>query len=269
MKNITLKLNLFAVLLPVYLLVNAQTKPNDTLLIQRNEKGKIEFARFQVNESSDRKMKNDTVFLKSVLEAKNEDGFRLKSEITDDLGITHKKFQQYYKGIKVENAEYMIHGKNGEIEVIIGDFHVISIESVLPVINEQQAITKAIEYVGAKKYKWEDTEMEKFIKQHLNEPNATYYPNGELVIAYDYLTGSNSFKLSWKFTISSLEPYNEQMIFVDAVNGDIVRNTSLMLNINTTGTAQTMYSGNQNNFISDSFTGGFRLKVETLQQGIV
>ena len=52
-KNMIFKLNLLAVLLPVHLWANTQTVSNDTLSIQRNEKGKIEFARFQVNESSD------------------------------------------------------------------------------------------------------------------------------------------------------------------------------------------------------------------------
>ena len=40
-----------------------------------------------MDESSDRKMKNDTVFLKSVLQAKNEDEFRLEKATTDELGM--------------------------------------------------------------------------------------------------------------------------------------------------------------------------------------
>jgi len=203
-------------------------------------------------------MQNDTVFLKSILKAKNEDGFRLKTEETDELGITHKKFQQYYKGIKVENAEYLVHGKNGEIEVINGDFQPINIENVNPVYSERQALGKALEYVGAEKYKWEDPDMEKFIKLHRNNIGATYYPKGELVIAYDYLTGSDSFKLSWKFTISSLIPNNEQFVFVDAVNGGIVLDVPLILKANTSGTALTRYSTTKT-IICDSYTGGYRL----------
>ena len=111
--------------------------------------GTIVFAYFKINENSDRKIENDTVFLKSILNAKKEDGFRLKSETTDDLGITNKKFQQYYRGIKVDNAEYVLHGKNGLIEVINGYFQIITILSVEPSINERQALSKAMDYVGA------------------------------------------------------------------------------------------------------------------------
>jgi len=124
------------------------------LFIQRNERGIIEFARFKANESPDRKMKNDVVFLKSVLKAKEGDEFLLKSEITNDLGVTYRKYQQYFRGIRVDNREYLAHGRNGNIEIINGDFQVINIESVNPAITERQALAKALEYVGAKKYKY-------------------------------------------------------------------------------------------------------------------
>jgi len=231
---------------------------SDTLFIQRGENGKVEFARFAVNENSDRKMTNDIGFLKSILGAKDEDGFRLKSETRDELGITHKKFQQYYKGIMVDNAEYLVHGKDDNIEVINGDFQEINIRSTEPVLNEQQALLKALEYVNAEKYKWEDPRMEEFIKLHRDNFNATYYPQGELVIAKDYFKKSNSFKLSWKFIISSLQPDNEQIIFVDAMNGEIIQDIPLILNTNTTGTVQTLYSGTQT-ITCDSYSNGFRL----------
>jgi Zn-dependent metalloprotease len=114
---------------------------------QRNESEKIRFARF-TETSTDRKMSKDTVFLKSILNAKNEDEFRLKSETTDDLGITHKRFQQYYKGVKVDNAEYLVHGKGDNIEYINGDFQDINIQSIVSILNEQQALEKALKYVN-------------------------------------------------------------------------------------------------------------------------
>ena len=159
----------------------------DTLYIRREENGKIRFASFVEKENSDRRMQNDMAFLRSILQMKNEDELRLKSEKVDDLGVTRKRFQQYYKGVIVENAQYLLHGKNGNIDYINGSFQIIDLQSVEPVLNEQQALRKALEYVGAEKYNWEDPDREKFIKQHANNPNATYYPKGELVIAKDYI----------------------------------------------------------------------------------
>jgi len=230
----------------------------DILFVQRGKNGKIEFARFYVDENSDRKMQSDTIFLKDILQAKNEDEFRLKSVTTDELGITHKRFQQYYKGIKVEKAEYLLHGKNDNIEYINGDFPDISLQFIEPIINEQQALSKALEYVSAEKYKWEAPDMEEFVKQHRNNPNVTYYPKGELVIAKDYLKRNDLFKLSWKFIISSLQPENEQIIIVDAINGEIIQDVPLIINTNVPGTAQTLYSGSKS-ITCDSYTNGYRL----------
>ncbi len=237
--------------------LNTYAQQNDTLEIKRNEKGKIKFIRLRPN--AERKIQNGPTFLKNLLQAKPEDDFHSTKEITDKFGITHVRFQQYYNGIKIEGAEYILHGKNGNIQTANGDYKNVEIASVTPALTESQALTKALLFVHATKYKWEDSAMEKFIKQNTNNPNATYYPKGELVISKDYLQGTNSFKLSWKFTISSLQPNNEQLIFVDAITGEVINSRSLIFDVNTPLTAQTRYSGTLG-ITGDSFAGGFRLR---------
>ena len=49
MKHI-IRLTLLAMLLPAYLWANVQPETNDTLYIQRNEQGKVQFVRFNANE---------------------------------------------------------------------------------------------------------------------------------------------------------------------------------------------------------------------------
>ena len=247
-------------LIAVFLCLNSLlsvAQQSDTLEMQRTEKGKISFARFKPD--ANRKIQDGINFLKAVLNAKQDDEFHPIKETIDSLGISHRLYQQYYKGIKVENAEYLIHGKNGSIEIINGDFQDVNISSVIPSVNEQQALTIALTFVNAKKYKWEDANMEKFIKQNTNNLDATYYPKGEIVITKDLLKGGNNLKLAWKFTISSLVPNNEQWIYVDAVTDDVIRETPLIYDVNTPCTAQTRYSGTLG-ITGDSFAGGFRLR---------
>jgi len=86
---------------------------NDTLEVQRNENGKVKFIRLKPN--TERQIQNGTSFLKNLLQAKPQDDFRSTKETTDKFGITHIRFQQYYNGIKVEGAEYILHGKNRNI----------------------------------------------------------------------------------------------------------------------------------------------------------
>lgn len=229
----------------------------DTIEIQRNPKGKVNFARFKP--LANIKMQNEISFLKSILKAKPEDELKVVTQNIDELGFTHKKFQQYYKSIKVDNAEYATHWKNGNVEVINGDFKDVKLPSVNPAITTAQALSKALSFVNAKKYKWVDPAYEKFIKSNNNDPNATYYPKGELVITEDYSEAINNFKLAWKFVISTADPFNEILIYVDANTGDIIRKQQLISHTNTPGTAQTNYSGTRA-ITGDSFTGGFRLR---------
>lgn len=106
MKNFT-KI-LFAALLCISS-VYALAQQNDTLKIKRNTEGEITFVRFKPD--SNRSMQEAINFLKTVLHAGPNDEFRLIKKNTDAWGFTHLKYQQYYKGIKVENGEYLIHGK--------------------------------------------------------------------------------------------------------------------------------------------------------------
>jgi Zn-dependent metalloprotease len=243
------------IFMAVYCMSNAQNNED----IQQNKTEPIRFARFQMSADSNKEKQNDTLFLKSILNAKEEDSFRKVRDYIDELGITHKRFQQYYKGLKVENAEYLIHGKDGNIEVINGDFQNIKIPIVKYSLNEQKALEKALAYVGAQKYKWEDEGMERYVKMNTNNSNATYYPKGEVLISKDFLTGSNTFRLSWKFTISSMLPDNEQLIYVDANNGEIINDVSLICSSNISCTAQTLYSGTQT-IMGDTYSSGVRLR---------
>lgn len=235
----------------------AYGQENDTLEMHRNNKGKITFARFKP--SANRKMQDGERFLQNVLKAKAGHDFVLLREMQDEIGMTHKRYGQYYKGLRVENAEYILHGKTNSIETMNGDFQEVTISSVSPTISESDALSRALNYINAKKYKWQDANMEKFVKTHTNNANATYYPKGELVISKDDLKKSGNLRLSWKFTISSLEPNNEQLIYVDANNGDVIGDVPLISDANVPCTAQTRYSGIQA-ITGDSYTGGNRLR---------
>lgn len=171
----------------------------------------------------------------------------------------HQRYQQYYDGMKVEGAEYLVHGKNRNIETINGDYRKVGTLSTTPKLTEKQALNEALKYVDAKIYKWEDVGMEQFIKKNTGNSDATYYPKGELIIVEDAMKDKGNLKLAWKFTISSLSPDNEQLIYIDARTGDIISEVSLILDINTPGTAETLHSGTKN-ITCDSNTGGFRLR---------
>lgn len=225
----------------------------DTIGLHRNSNGKIVFAHVL-----NTKIGNAKSFLRASLQMGKSDSLVLEKETTDEIGMVHQRYQQYYKGVKVENAEYMIHGNADSIETINGDFQIVNLANVIPSVTEQQALSYALKYVNAKEYKWQDSASEKFIKNINKDSNATYYPHGQLVIAKDYLKGGRNFLLSWKFSIYSSIPENLQWIYVDANMGQIINATPQIRDVNTPLTAQTMYSGTLT-ITGGTITGGYDL----------
>lgn len=118
---------------------NAQVR--DTADVQYDRSGNISFVR--VKAQSNQKMENAKALLALLLAGEHDD-FKPVKEINDKFGMSHLKFQQYYKGIKVENSEYWVHGKNGKITKFNGHFRTIDIGSVQPQITEDAALSNAL-----------------------------------------------------------------------------------------------------------------------------
>ena len=102
MKHVLFGSYLFILTLCCSFRVVAQS--SDTIKVRRNVHGKITFASFKIDSTTGRSMENYTRFLQTVLQMESTDELRLINSHTDTSGITHKRLQQYYKGIKVENA---------------------------------------------------------------------------------------------------------------------------------------------------------------------
>ena len=132
---------------------------------------------------------------------------RVKSD-ADALGFMHEKYQQYYRGVKVENATYSVHSRAGSIESITGHVGHPKSVSVTPRITSETALKQAIVFVGAAKYMWQISQEEEGLKQRENNPYATYLPKGELVIVANGIKQEASKKgqltLAWKFEVVHL-----------------------------------------------------------------
>lgn len=228
----------------------------DTLDLQFSTDKTVRHARFKPDTSGKRKLADAAQFLKTLHGASKNDRFVLKKTKTDNLGMTHHLYQQYYNGIPVEGAQYWAHGRQGRIETVNGEFVKVKIAGDKPAVSEKTALAQALAFVGAKRYKWEDAQLQ----AHLQKlGRAGYSPKGSLVVSRDQRQTGRAWRLSWKFTVSALEPESEQEVFVDATDGRILNAVSLLCHTNTPGTAQTAYSGTRN-IIGDSFAGGFRLR---------
>ncbi len=139
----------------------------------------------------------------------------------------HDVYQQYYKNVKIEGALYTEHYNSNCVWLTSG-FLVENLSlNCNPIINDTIAFDSAVYYVNSETYVWDSTGV---------------LPVGELVIISAESNQTVNYKLTWKFKIHSLNPFNILDIYVDANNGEIVKELS---SINHDGQFDHKYYGNK------------------------
>lgn len=232
--------------------------PGAVLVRTSNSSGIPSFVRF--NQTNQPDFAGFQEWGKSLLRLSADDGFFLKSTENDNLGFTHFRYGQTYKGHPVEGAMWIVHTLNGKVVSMNGELYSGVASPVTPVLSESQALTRALSFIGADVYKWQLPQEEKFIKWEQSDPNATFFPIGSVVLApVDGNFKQPRFVAAWKFSIYAQSPLSNSEVFVDARNGQIVWQRNRLMHVDSAGTAVTGYSGTQP--IKADFTGTtFRLR---------
>ena len=177
-----------------------------------------------------------------VLYRSNEDKLRMK----------HYRFQQYKDAVKVEGAQLLVHIDEDKTALINGRLVKGITTSAYNQLSEESALSKALEFIGAEHYLWEYPEEETLLKELKNDPNATYFPTGELVFAdKEYSQDGSKYSLNWKFEIYAKGEKMRNFVYVNAMDGSISFSISGIYTDAAYGTALTRYNGLQN-IITDS-----------------
>jgi Zn-dependent metalloprotease len=157
-------------------------------------------------------------------------GLEISKVKTDKLGWTHSTYQQYYSGYMVEGVQYKLHQKDG---VAKGMGTLINLEMNFAKLIEQEV---ALAFLGL------DPLNQKVINSTL------------LVAPINGFIKNDGFRPMWKFAVDTKNPYNSEMIYLDAETGQV---QWVRTNIHTSegDTAVTRYSGKQL-IITDSISPG-------------
>lgn len=161
---------------------------------------------------------------------------------TDDLGQKHYTFQQYYKGLKVENFTYLVHEKGGVAEIVNGELlENISLDET-PSLSPEESFRIALGNFKSNKWAWQDKDWE--AEKQADKENPTWKPKGELMIIDRVIDHKKTGVLVYRFDLLSLDPYFQYAIYINANTGAVEKKTSLSKEAN--GTAYTLYNGTQN-----------------------
>ena len=194
-------------------------------------------------------------------------GLKLIKAESDQLGFTHYRYQQTVNGVPVELSALIAHVKNGLVVSVNGEFFSDVNTPSTSSLSETSALDKVLNYVGAQQYKWEIAEQENLLKWELDDPNATYYPKGELVLINNHGNVEDQLRLAYKFDIYAEKPLSRKNVFVDATTGNIIWEENKIYTADVTGTATTLYSGTQT-ITCDNSSGPFRLQETGRGNGI-
>ena len=164
-------------------------------------------------------------------------------------GAGFERFQQYYKGIRVEHGQFTAFTRKGLLISLNGEFYDLRNLDTRPVLTEKQALELAFKSIGASEYVYEY--VNKFrnginapkIADKLNELYDNYQPKGELVIVDDYSTPESDPALAYKFNIYASEPLSRDWVYVNAQSGKIMLKDAIIKHAG--ATVNTRYSGQQ------------------------
>lgn len=188
-----------------------QVKENE--ITTRDKLGQPKLIKFNDTKISDESQAIN-IFLKSLFKAESENEFKVvRNPKIDNLGFKSEKLQQYYKGIKVEFAVFNVVSKNRNLKSTNGKYVEIKNLNINPKLTEQQALQYALNQIGAETYLWNNAKMEQILKDKKKDPNATYYPKGELVIVDKNNYTQNPIPtLAYKFNIYAIKPFSNKKL---------------------------------------------------------
>lgn len=183
---------------------------------------------------------------KEQLGFKSYDEFNLVKSETDDLGFKHNRFNQSYKGIKIEDAQYILHSKNNR--VLRGNGNIIPGLNLntTPVISEKEALSTALGSIETKNYAWGDSNQVNIWVHNQNKKSEDLFPHGQLIIAYksEFPKSANNFYLAWYFEIRMANISNSRKVFINANTNELIKSIPITIEcVPTYG--ETTWHGNQ------------------------
>ncbi len=178
----------------------------------------------------------------------SNDLMKLDKEQADELGGKLLRLKQYYKSVKVENADYVLrYDKKGFLTHSYGDLgeEIDNNTNTLPSINESQALNLAVNNLDGLAA-WLDPVWEQRIRISKEDSSATYKPKGELVLISTDNGNSGKYNLAYAFDIVTINPMGDWKVYIDAKNRQLLKKISNVRGCNpVTINFTSLYNGSQ------------------------
>ena len=140
----------------------------------------------------------------------------------------------------------ILHEKNGLVTYANGKIIHNFYRPFTPVVQSEEAVAAALLNTHAKKYAWDDENMEQDLKTTHNNEKETYYPTPRLIF-YDPESSSDAqnYRLAYEVSILSIDPLAKHVYYIDATTGDVLKALKKNQNVSVEVQAITRYNGTQ------------------------
>lgn len=208
--------------LTISVFVNAST-PEKTV-IKYDKKGIIKSVSFSLNDNEYGPIRSSDMFFRGILKVKENNHFAKNQSIR--LDGRNETFEQYYKGIKVENAGYTFHyDDNGCMRYAHGNYVDISFLDINPVLTEEEACIAFAKFKGL-------------------SPNSIIKSSAELIIKNIKNVDSEERPLLvYKVLMEAKDMCITDYGYVDAKTGNVVYTETFINHNEPVGTFHTKYYG--------------------------
>ncbi len=147
-------------------------------------------------------------------------------EERDELGVTHFRYQQLFRGIKVEHAEFLVRATNNRAlsanGVLAYDFQPAT---TAPKISEEQAWAIVHERIPSQNFLRENK-----LAEDMADPDAVpqgYRPPGALLFTENPNSTSGERLLAWTFKVYAAPYDRSRQIYINAADGSVVKELPL------------------------------------------
>lgn len=207
-------------------------------------------------------------YVQKLLGLNSDYGFTQIRKEEDELGFTHIRLQETYRGIEVLGAVMILHIKDHRLHSFNGEAFEIK-EAAAIELSEKACLKIAMDTTAALSYMWQHPEEELAIKQIKEDENATWFPSGKLMYApVDLDFTKNEFKLTYKFNLHAFEPRTAENIYISVADGKIVARENQLHTTDVNGLAYTKYSGQKTIQTDSTAPFNYRLRESTRGNGI-
>ncbi len=182
--------------------------------------------------------------LPGMLGLSDKNTFEQFSSKTDELGIQHDGYQQFFEGVAVEDGVILVHSAKGMIRSINGRVAHLANMYILPAIDQNEATGNATLYLDIIK--------------------ATRHYPAQLVIT-SLSEEDNNYALAFKVRVDGYASDGRVKMasaYIDAHSGKLLKQVSLLRHADVERVAHTMYSGSTKIMV-DSTAEGYRLRDNT------